>query len=137
VKNREGKPGGWAFEFENAWYPDVDDSAVVVMALGAVDHPDAPRVQAALARASQWIETMQCKNGGWAHSTSTTTKIGSTASRTAIEGNDRPGDRRCERARARNVERCNLTVFDARVSNAARLSAERTRDRRRVFGAGA
>ena len=46
VKNRTGKPGGWAFEFENAWYPDVDDTAVVVMALGAVDHPDAARVRA-------------------------------------------------------------------------------------------
>jgi squalene-hopene/tetraprenyl-beta-curcumene cyclase len=66
VKNRTGKPGGWAFEFENAWYPDVDDTAVVVMALGAVDHPNAARVHAALARASQWVETMQCKTGGWA-----------------------------------------------------------------------
>jgi squalene-hopene/tetraprenyl-beta-curcumene cyclase len=65
VKNRQGKPGGWAFEFENAWYPDVDDTAVVAMALGAVDHPDAPRVQAALVRAAQWVETMQCKTGGW------------------------------------------------------------------------
>jgi squalene-hopene/tetraprenyl-beta-curcumene cyclase len=66
VKNRTGKPGGWAFEFENAWYPDVDDTAVVVMALAAVDHPNAARVHAALARASQWVETMQCKTGGWA-----------------------------------------------------------------------
>jgi squalene-hopene/tetraprenyl-beta-curcumene cyclase len=65
VKNRTGKPGGWAFEFENAWYPDVDDSAVVAMAVAAVDHPEAERVRVALARASQWIETMQCKNGGW------------------------------------------------------------------------
>jgi squalene-hopene/tetraprenyl-beta-curcumene cyclase len=65
VKNRTGKPGGWAFEFENAWYPDVDDSAVVAMAIAAVDHPEAERVRVALARASQWIETMQCKNGGW------------------------------------------------------------------------
>jgi squalene-hopene/tetraprenyl-beta-curcumene cyclase len=65
VKNRTGKPGGWAFEFENAWYPDVDDTAVVAMALGAVNHPEGPRVHAALARASQWVETMQCKTGGW------------------------------------------------------------------------
>jgi squalene-hopene/tetraprenyl-beta-curcumene cyclase len=65
VKNRAGKPGGWAFEFENAWYPDVDDTAVIVMALGAVEHPDGARMDAALARASQWVETMQCKNGGW------------------------------------------------------------------------
>jgi len=65
VKNRTGKPGGWAFEFENAWYPDVDDSAVVAMAIDAVEHPDAPRVEASLARAMQWVETMQCKTGGW------------------------------------------------------------------------
>ncbi len=44
VKNRTGEPGGWAFEFENAWYPDVDDTAVVAMALAAVDHPEPDRV---------------------------------------------------------------------------------------------
>jgi squalene-hopene/tetraprenyl-beta-curcumene cyclase len=65
VKNRTGKPGGWAFEFENAWYPDVDDTAVVVMALGAVDHPNAERVRGAMVRGAEWAGTMQCKNGGW------------------------------------------------------------------------
>jgi squalene-hopene/tetraprenyl-beta-curcumene cyclase len=65
VKNRAGKPGGWAFEFENAWYPDVDDTAVVAMALAAVEHPDARRVDGAIARAAQWIATMQCTTGGW------------------------------------------------------------------------
>ena len=66
VKNRMGKPGGWAFEFENAWYPDVDDSAMVVMALAAVDHPQPQRVRAAIERGAQWIATMQCATGGWA-----------------------------------------------------------------------
>jgi squalene-hopene/tetraprenyl-beta-curcumene cyclase len=65
VKNRTGKPGGWAFEFENQWYPDVDDTAVVVMALGAVAHPETARVQRAIRRAADWVGTMQCKNGGW------------------------------------------------------------------------
>jgi squalene-hopene/tetraprenyl-beta-curcumene cyclase len=65
VKNRTGKPGGWAFEFENAWYPDVDDSAMVVMALAAVRHPEPDRVRAAIARGAQWIASMQCKPGGW------------------------------------------------------------------------
>lgn len=65
VKNRTGKPGGWAFEFENAWYPDVDDSAVVAMALAAVEHPEPARVRGALERASQWIASMQCRGGGW------------------------------------------------------------------------
>ena len=66
VKNPQGPPGGWAFEFDNRFYPDVDDSAVVVMALGAVDHPDAARVRASLERGAAWIATMQCKPGGWA-----------------------------------------------------------------------
>ncbi len=65
VKNRTGKPGGWAFEFENAWYPDVDDTAVVAMALAAVEHPEPGRVRGALARAAQWVASMQCKTGGW------------------------------------------------------------------------
>jgi squalene-hopene/tetraprenyl-beta-curcumene cyclase len=66
VKNRTGEPGGWAFEFENAWYPDVDDTAVVAMALDAVDHPAPDRVDGAIARAARWVATMQCKTGGWA-----------------------------------------------------------------------
>ncbi|HEY0393140.1 MAG TPA: squalene--hopene cyclase [Candidatus Elarobacter sp.] len=65
VKNRAGKPGGWAFELENSWYPDVDDTAVVAMALAAVEHPDEPRVRGAIARAAQWVATMQCRTGGW------------------------------------------------------------------------
>jgi squalene-hopene/tetraprenyl-beta-curcumene cyclase len=66
VKNRDGKPGGWAFEFENNFYPDVDDSAVVIMALGAVDHPNPERVRQSMERGTQWIAGMQCKPGGWA-----------------------------------------------------------------------
>ena len=66
VKNRAGEPGGWAFEFENAWYPDVDDTAVVAMALAVVDHPDPERVRGAIARAARWVATMQCTTGGWA-----------------------------------------------------------------------
>ena len=66
VKNRTGMPGGWAFEFENAWYPDVDDTAVVALALAEVDHPDAARVRCAIARAAAWVATMQCATGGWA-----------------------------------------------------------------------
>jgi len=66
VKNRTGKPGGWAFEFENSWYPDVDDTAVVAMALAAVEHPQPERVRGAIARAEEWVATMQCRTGGWA-----------------------------------------------------------------------
>jgi squalene-hopene/tetraprenyl-beta-curcumene cyclase len=66
VKNRHGKPGAWAFEFDNRFYPDVDDTAVVVMALSAIQMPDEAVKQAAIARAVDWIATMQCKPGGWA-----------------------------------------------------------------------
>ncbi|MBD2034185.1 squalene--hopene cyclase [Leptolyngbya sp. FACHB-321] len=66
VKNRKGKPGAWAFEFDNRFYPDVDDSAVVVMALCAVQLPNEALKQAAIDRAVDWIATMQCTPGGWA-----------------------------------------------------------------------
>ncbi|MGQ9872559.1 squalene--hopene cyclase [Leptodesmis sp.] len=66
VKNKAGKPGAWAFEFENRFYPDVDDSAVVVMALHAARLPNENLKQAAIARAVDWIATMQCRPGGWA-----------------------------------------------------------------------
>ena len=59
-----GKPGGWAFEFENRFYPDVDDTAVVVMALQPV--PASQPKQIALERALQWVASMQCAEGGWA-----------------------------------------------------------------------
>ncbi len=66
VKNRTGKPGAWAFEFDNRFYPDVDDTAVVVMALDVVKLPNEKLKQAAIARAVNWIASMQCQPGGWA-----------------------------------------------------------------------
>jgi squalene-hopene/tetraprenyl-beta-curcumene cyclase len=66
VKNRQGKPGAWAFEFDNRFYPDVDDSAVVVMALHLAKLPNEKIKQAAIARALNWMASMQCKPGGWA-----------------------------------------------------------------------
>jgi squalene-hopene/tetraprenyl-beta-curcumene cyclase len=66
VKNPEGQPGAWAFEFDNRFYPDVDDSAVVVMALAAAQLPDDALKHQAIARAVEWIGTMQCQPGGWA-----------------------------------------------------------------------
>ncbi|HEY9608725.1 squalene--hopene cyclase, partial [Allocoleopsis sp.] len=66
VKNKQGKPGAWAFEFENRFYPDVDDSAVVVMALHQAQLPNESLKQAAIARTVNWIASMQCQEGGWA-----------------------------------------------------------------------
>jgi squalene-hopene/tetraprenyl-beta-curcumene cyclase len=59
-------PGGWAFEFANDNYPDIDDTAEVVLALRRVDHPDAERRDAALARGIAWVIGMQSSGGGWA-----------------------------------------------------------------------
>ena len=66
VKNKQGTPGAWAFEFENRFYPDVDDSAVVVMALHQAKLPNEELKKQAINRALNWIATMQCKPGGWA-----------------------------------------------------------------------
>ncbi|MBC8123237.1 MAG: squalene--hopene cyclase [Gemmatimonadaceae bacterium] len=66
VKNPQGPPGGWAFEFENRFYPDVDDTAVVVMALDAVLLADEQTKQRAIERSVRWIASMQCREGGWA-----------------------------------------------------------------------
>ncbi len=66
VKNKRGTPGGWAFEFDNRFYPDIDDSAVVVMALNQLQLPDAAKTKQAIDRCLSWITTMQCKPGGWA-----------------------------------------------------------------------
>jgi squalene-hopene/tetraprenyl-beta-curcumene cyclase len=65
VKNKQGQPGGWAFEFDNRFYPDVDDSAVVVMALDGIRLPNDEVKQQAIARCVDWIASMQCKSGGW------------------------------------------------------------------------
>ncbi len=66
VKNKKGQPGGWYFEFNNEFYPDVDDSAMVCLALGHVEHPNGRYQRESVQRAIDWIFSMQCKNGGWA-----------------------------------------------------------------------
>ncbi len=65
VKNRKAPPGGWAFEFLNDWYPDVDDTAFVLMALWRVAEPDAERMRAAIRRGLAWLLSMQNADGGW------------------------------------------------------------------------
>jgi squalene-hopene/tetraprenyl-beta-curcumene cyclase len=65
VRRPQLEPGGWAFEFANANYPDVDDTAEVVLALGALDHPEPERVHQAIDRGVAWIEGMRSSDGGW------------------------------------------------------------------------
>jgi squalene-hopene/tetraprenyl-beta-curcumene cyclase len=56
------RPGGWAFQYRNDYYPDVDDTAVVAMALHRAD-PE--RYRHAIERAAEWVIGMQSRNGGW------------------------------------------------------------------------
>ena len=67
AKRPDVRPGGWAFQYNNAYYPDLDDTAVVVMAMdrsrretGSSDYDEA------IARGREWIEGMQSSDGGWA-----------------------------------------------------------------------
>jgi squalene-hopene/tetraprenyl-beta-curcumene cyclase len=66
VKNKDAEPGGWVFEFRNDFYPDVDDTAFVLMALQRVKYPDPVRMEAAVRRGVQWLLSMQNRDGGWA-----------------------------------------------------------------------
>ncbi len=64
VKRPGLEPGGWAFEFENSWYPDVDDSAVVLLLLRRYAHLDVVKREN-LYKGLQWVLGMQGKDGGW------------------------------------------------------------------------
>ena len=58
-------PGGWAFEFDNDGYPDIDDTAEVLLALRRVAPAAEPRSAAAAARGIRWLTGMQSRDGGW------------------------------------------------------------------------
>ncbi len=59
------RPGGWAFQYANAHYPDLDDTAVVVMAMDRAQGAQDQRFSAAIERAREWVVGMQSANGGW------------------------------------------------------------------------
>jgi squalene-hopene/tetraprenyl-beta-curcumene cyclase len=68
VTVRGVEPGGWAFEYRNDWYPDIDDTAMVLMALARLKNGsdgDQRRAEATR-RAVNWILAMQSRDGGWA-----------------------------------------------------------------------
>jgi squalene-hopene/tetraprenyl-beta-curcumene cyclase len=62
VKNPHPEASGWAFEFNNAFYPDTDDTMMVLMALRFFAVPDPAQFE----RALRWLLSFQCKDGGWA-----------------------------------------------------------------------
>jgi squalene-hopene/tetraprenyl-beta-curcumene cyclase len=66
VKNPHTEPGAWSFEFENQQYPDVDDTAMVPLALLRVQLQEEEAKQEAIDKAVSWILAMQSRDGGWA-----------------------------------------------------------------------
>jgi squalene-hopene/tetraprenyl-beta-curcumene cyclase len=59
------RPGGWAFQYANAYYPDVDDTAVVAMVFDRIAESGLGDYAGAIDRAREWIIGMQSVNGGW------------------------------------------------------------------------
>jgi len=66
IKSPDLEPGGWAFEFLNDWFPDVDDSTAVMIAIKNVPLKNSRAKQDAIRRGIAWCLGMQSENGGWA-----------------------------------------------------------------------
>ncbi len=60
------EPSGWVFEFENKWNPDVDDTAMVLLALRQIPTDNPARRDECFRRGLNWMMAFQCKDGGWA-----------------------------------------------------------------------
>jgi squalene-hopene/tetraprenyl-beta-curcumene cyclase len=66
VKRPNVEPSGWYFEFANEFYPDIDDTAMVLLALRHARASSIPEQQIVIDRAVKWLLAMQSKDGGWA-----------------------------------------------------------------------
>jgi len=70
ARRPDARPGGWAFQYANPHYPDLDDTAVVVMAMDRWMRlrgvRDEPALREAIARGREWVLGLQSRNGGWA-----------------------------------------------------------------------
>ena len=66
VKRPDVEPSGWYFELANESYPDIDDTAQVLLALARAKGTDAARQDETIQRAVKWLLAMQSKDGGWA-----------------------------------------------------------------------
>ena len=60
------EPSGWVFEFNNKWNPDVDDTAMVLLALRKVPTNDRQKRDECFQRGLKWMLAFQCRDGGWA-----------------------------------------------------------------------
>ena len=66
VKVKDAAPGGWAFEFANDTYPDIDDTAEVLISLNRVKTEDSRKRNESIHLGAEWMLAMQSSNGGWA-----------------------------------------------------------------------
>jgi squalene-hopene/tetraprenyl-beta-curcumene cyclase len=66
VKRPHTEPSGWAFEYANEFYPDIDDTAMVMLALSRAEGSDPAAQKACHRRALDWLLAMQSSDGGWA-----------------------------------------------------------------------
>ncbi len=66
VNNPHPEASGWAFEYNNVYYPDTDDTAMVLMALRLIRPQDRQSLNELFRRAIGWQLSFQCKDGGWA-----------------------------------------------------------------------
>ena len=66
VMQPQVKPSGWAFEYNNRWYPDLDDTAMVLLALSRTARFDDPVCQASVKRATALLDGLQSSDNGWA-----------------------------------------------------------------------
>jgi squalene-hopene/tetraprenyl-beta-curcumene cyclase len=66
VKRPHTEPSGWGFFYRNEHYPDIDDTAMVMLALSQARGSDAAAQQACHRRAIDWLLAMQSRDGGWA-----------------------------------------------------------------------
>ncbi|MGD9850627.1 MAG: squalene--hopene cyclase [Nitrospirales bacterium] len=65
VSSPQAKAGGWAFQFENEWYPDVDDTAAVIMAMAKVSPHEIADHDKDIQTGFEWALAMQSSDGGW------------------------------------------------------------------------
>lgn len=66
VKRPNAEPSGWAFEFDNEYYPDIDDTAQVLLGLRYARASSSAKQEASKQRAVDWLLAMQGRDGGWA-----------------------------------------------------------------------
>ena len=66
VKRPNTEPSGWSFEYQNDWYPDIDDTAMVILGFEHLQASNMSAQSATTRRSLDWLFAMQSKDGGWA-----------------------------------------------------------------------